>query len=135
MHDEPYRLTADHVRAINRAESEAQGTDFVVLNNAYVEGACARPLNLWHYEGERDLVSLAVSLLFAVAQNHAFLDGNKRPGFYAAVAFLQANRVAVPTLDTVQLAEMMISVIEHAIPVQQFEDVFRADLESIDRPM
>lgn len=131
MHDEPYWVTGNDVRAINRAEVEFDGQAYVVLNDGYVDAACARPVNLWHYNGERDPITLAVSLLFAVAESHAFKDGNKRTGFYAAVIFLQANGYVVPTLDVTYLAEMIISVIEGEMPQDRFEAVFRADIERI----
>ena len=129
MPAEPFWLTADHVRAINRAEIEASGAEYSVVNDAYIEGACARPRNQWHYEGERDLVTLAVTLLFAVAQSHAFLDGNKRTGFYAAVVFLQANGISVPNLDAVELAEIIVSVIEKKATAKEFEAALRAELD------
>ena len=78
-------------------------------------------------------MSLATTLLFAVAQSHAFQDGNKRTGFYAAVAFLELNGVAVPTLDTVEFAEMIVAVIERRLPQAEFERAFRADLEPLTR--
>lgn len=93
-----------------------------------MDGACARPRFRWHYEGELDLVALATTLLFAVAQSHAFKDGNKRTGFYAAVAFLELNGVAVPILDTVEFADRIVDVIERRLSQADFEAALRADL-------
>jgi len=37
------------------------------------------------------LVEKAAALSFSLLQNHPFVDGNKRIGFAAAIAFLRAN--------------------------------------------
>lgn len=49
-----------------------------------------RPLNLFAY-GKPSLFDLAASYAFGIVKNHPFLDGNKRTGFIAAIAFLELN--------------------------------------------
>ncbi len=41
--------------------------------------------------GERDVVRLATTLLYGVAKNHAFEQGNKRTATVAALVFLEVN--------------------------------------------
>lgn len=60
-----------------------------ILKPNELESACARPQNLWHYEDERNVVALAVSLLAGVIQNHPFEQGNKRVALIGARNFLQ----------------------------------------------
>ena len=55
-----------------------------------LDSALARPLNLAAY-GEPDLAALAASYAFGLAQNHPFVDGNKRVGFVLGVLFLEIN--------------------------------------------
>ena len=55
-----------------------------------LESALARPLNLAAY-GEPDAAELAASYGFGLAQNHAFVDGNKRAAFLAVGLFLMLN--------------------------------------------
>ena len=43
------------------------------------------------YEGEEDVVVLAVALLAGIAQNHPFAQGNKRVALVGARNFLQIN--------------------------------------------
>ena len=57
-----------------------------------LESALARPKNRWHY-GETDLAVLAAAYAFGLAQNHPFVDGNKRAAFHALVVFLRMNDV------------------------------------------
>ena len=55
-----------------------------------LDSALARPLNLLAY-GEPDLADLAAAYGAGLAQNHAFVDGNKRAAFLAVGLFLLAN--------------------------------------------
>jgi len=55
-----------------------------------LDSALARPLNLVAY-GDPDLAELAASYAFGLAQNHPFVDGNKRASFLAAGLFLGLN--------------------------------------------
>lgn len=58
---------------------------------ALLDSALARPLNAFHYAGERDIAALAASYAFGLAKNHAFVDGNKRAAFLAVGLFLGSN--------------------------------------------
>ncbi|CAA7626964.1 type II toxin-antitoxin system death-on-curing family toxin [Magnetospirillum sp. UT-4] len=57
-----------------------------------VEGALARPRNLVAYEGP-DVTTERLAVLYGIglAKAHGFVDGNKRIGFAAMVAFLKAH--------------------------------------------
>ena len=55
-----------------------------------------------------DLFEMAPAMLFALVQNHAFVDGNKRVGTAAALTFLALNEIQVcqdePAFSTLVLA-------------------------------
>jgi death-on-curing protein len=55
-----------------------------------LDAALARPLDLAAY-GEPDLAALAASYAFGLAQNHPFVDGNKRAAFLSVGLFLGLN--------------------------------------------
>lgn len=55
-----------------------------------VESAVCRPQNKALYEGA-DLLSQAAALLFGLAKNHGFADGNKRIALAATNVFLLIN--------------------------------------------
>jgi death-on-curing protein len=55
-----------------------------------LESALARPENRFAY-GKPTIFDLAAAYAFGLVKNHAFVDGNKRIGFAAAVVFLEAN--------------------------------------------
>ena len=58
-----------------------------------LESAVHRPINRFNYQGKDgiDLAALAASYAFGLAQNHAFIDGNKRMVLLACGVFLQRN--------------------------------------------
>jgi death-on-curing protein len=56
-----------------------------------LDSALARPLNRFAYEDERDFCRLAASYAKGIAQNHPFVDGNKRAALLAAGVFLMLN--------------------------------------------
>jgi len=52
---------------------------------------------------------MAAAYLFHRVQNHAFLDGNKRVGLVAALAFLGLNDVSIEA-DPDELSELVLGV-------------------------
>lgn len=67
------------------------GEPFGLRDRALLESACAKPEQHWYYDQQDDVAVLAATLLFGVAQNHPFVQGNKRTGFEAALIFLRIN--------------------------------------------
>ncbi|MFQ6114273.1 MAG: type II toxin-antitoxin system death-on-curing family toxin [bacterium] len=55
-----------------------------------IESALARPRNKWAY-GEEDIAELAAAYGYGLAQNHGYVDGNKRIAFMAMFVFLYQN--------------------------------------------
>jgi death on curing protein len=72
-----------------------------------------------HY-GEEHIVVLAVRLLAAIAQAHAFEQGNKRTAFAAARLFLRANGYDTAFGDTISWANEVISLVEHRSTEEEF---------------
>jgi death-on-curing protein len=57
------------------------------------------------------LYELAACYCVGIAKNHAFVDGNKRTGYQAAVVFLELNGwLATPS--ELEIVEMMVRVAE-----------------------
>jgi death on curing protein len=121
---EPIWITRDQVIEIDRLVVEASKEPFSILDNGLLESAIARPQAHYSY-GEEDPVFLAVKLLFGIARNHAFQQGNKRTGFLAALAFLHFNGFAYEGPDSETFAEVIIEVIERKTTEDEFFSVFR----------
>ena len=78
------------VLAIHDAQIAEHGGLDDVRDIALLESALLRPHNLAAYE-KPDLADLAACYAFAMARNHAFLDGNKRTSAVVTRLFLQLN--------------------------------------------
>ncbi len=68
-----------------------------------VESALARPLNLAAY-GNPDVADLAAAYAYGLANNHGFIDGNKRTAWVVARLFLADNgqRLEFDPLDAIR---------------------------------
>lgn len=74
-----------------------------------LDSALARPQNLLAY-GEPDVADLAAAYGYGLAQNHPFVDGNKRAAFLAVGLFLAINGQRLQ----VSQAEATLTVLELA---------------------
>ena len=67
-----------------------------IRDQGLLESAVARPMQSF---GDEllfpTLASMAAALTVGIIQNHPFLDGNKRTGIAAGMAFLRANEYAL----------------------------------------
>ena len=89
--DEPRWLTRDQVEAIHLSQVREHGGSHGLRDPGLLESAVARPRNVWHYDPEADVITLAGALAFALIRNHPFVDGNKRVGLMSAYTFLLLN--------------------------------------------
>lgn len=112
MPNEPRWLTLEELIAFNVIAVEDTGETHFLRDEGLLSMACHNPQNLFYYDGEDDLIVLAVRLMLAIARNHAFEQGNKRTGFIALRAFLEANGYRYIGPDSIELAEEIIAMIE-----------------------
>lgn len=132
MPNEPLWLPLDEVVAINRDAVERTGEPFGLISPDLLASALAKPQGRYHYGGERDVWRLAVTLLFAIARNHPFRQGNKRTGFVAAVIFLAVNGYRLNADDGDVLGEMVNQVLAGTLSEGQFEALLRPFVRSMD---
>ena len=78
----------------------------------------ARPLHLFHY-GNPSVVEMAAAYAVGIAKNQAFIDGNKRTAFVAAVVFLSRNGLRL-TAPEAEATVAMLGVAEGSITAAQF---------------
>jgi death on curing protein len=88
-------------------------------DEALLDSALGRALNLWHHDRSVDLASLAAAYGFGIARNHAFVDGNKRTAFLAIGLFLSINgrRLRADQVDAINTIVGLASgtLDEHAL--------------------
>ena len=80
-------LTVAEVLAIHHRQIEAYGGIHGVRDQGALESAVFRPQNGYY----NNLAEEAAALMESLANNHAFLDGNKRVAFDATHTFLLVN--------------------------------------------
>jgi death-on-curing protein len=88
-----------------------------------LDSAVNRPRNHFEYDGEADVLRLAVILMFAICRNHPFRQGNKRTGFVAAVNFLFINGYELNIPDSERLADWIVDVICGRMSEDEFTEI------------
>lgn len=98
------RLAIDeaHFRQIRE-----HGGAYGLRDEAALESALARPPQRWRYAPDSRLADLAADYGFGLVRNHAYVDGNKRIGLVAIVAFLDLNGAELTASDADALAGIM----------------------------
>ena len=91
MDDEPLWLNFEDVAAIHGQQLTCFGGFAGFKDENLVHSALAVPRNTYHYDGQDDILALAIDLCMAIARNHGFNDGNKRTGAVALIEFLAIN--------------------------------------------
>ncbi|HEV2651305.1 MAG TPA: type II toxin-antitoxin system death-on-curing family toxin [Rhizomicrobium sp.] len=106
---EPVWVRRDVLELLHSESIATHGGADGMRDEGLFESALSRPQNLFAYEGTTDVARLAASYAFGLAKNHAFVDGNKRVAFIAAVLFLRLNGHRL-TADPAQATLAMLSV-------------------------
>lgn len=113
-----------HDESIDRVGGTPGARDMALL-----ESALHRPMMMALYEDEMDLSRLAAGLGFSLAQNHPFLDGNKRAAFLCTKAFLAKNNAAIDT-DVAEAVDMFVGLASHRYSEQDLEVWLRSYLDA-----
>jgi len=88
---EPRWLALVHVLAIHSDQIKTHGGSAGLRDRGLLESALERPKNQFHHGSDPELASLAAAYGFGLANNHPFVDGNKRVAFQAMYLFLGLN--------------------------------------------
>ena len=108
----PRFLYKHTVLDIHDAQIAEHGGAPGVPDEGLLESALAQPMarfggNYLH----DDLLAMAAAYVFHLANNHAFVDGNKRTWLAAALVFLDANGYEVADEGS-ELADMVLEMVE-----------------------
>jgi death on curing protein len=87
---EPTWIDLSVVLAVHDEQLAEHGGATGLRDLRLLESALARPRNVYAYESAAR-AALAASYAFGIANNHPFLDGNKRTSFVVAELFLAVN--------------------------------------------
>lgn len=90
----------------------------------------ARPQNAAHYAGA-DLAEQAASLLWGIAENQPFLDGNKRTALVVTLTFLELNGYVVDLSEDERVD--LVTEVAAGLEVREVADRLRARLRRLDQ--
>ena len=88
---EPLWITYEQAIAIHSRQLRRFGGAPGLRDEGMLRSALERPINKWRYE-QSDMAELAAAYAFGLANNHAFVDGNKRIAFMAHDGFSAQER-------------------------------------------
>lgn len=117
-------LDHDMVNTFHRESLTLFGGKDGLRDAGLLESALARPQNLALYEPESNVFRLAASYCHGIVKNHPFVDGNKRTGTLAAVAFLALNDIDV-TFDEPEIVVMVIGLASSEVTETEFANWLR----------
>lgn len=92
MSPAPRFLSVDDIRTLHAIAIEDQGGDASLRDRALLESAVATPAQ--QFQGQylhETIPAMAAAYAFHICKNHPFVDGNKRAGTAAMIAFLSDN--------------------------------------------
>ena len=107
----PRFLSVEDVLALHAMSLERFGGDTGIRDLGLVESAIAQPQasyeGQWLHDG---LAEMAAAYLYSLVSNHAFVDGNKRIGVFAALQFLELNGYPIGGEYTRELTMLTLGV-------------------------
>jgi death on curing protein len=112
------------VEAFHRESLAQFGGGDGLRDAGLLASALARPQNVLAYEPDADVFRLAASYCHGIVKNHPFIDGNKRTGALAAIAFLALNGVEV-AFDEPDIVVMVIGLAASEVSEEQLADWLR----------
>ncbi|HET7710856.1 MAG TPA: type II toxin-antitoxin system death-on-curing family toxin [Thermoanaerobaculia bacterium] len=108
----PTFLTLDEVLAIHESRIRKYGGSSGVRDLGLLESAIGTPeATFGGVFLHETLFAMAAAYLFHIAQNHPFVDGNKRTALACALAFLRLNGVRIVSPED-DLYDLVIGVAE-----------------------
>jgi death-on-curing protein len=122
---EPKFLKIGKIRQIHESVIREYGGSLGIRDIGLLESAIAMPRA--SFGGQflhEDLYAMAAAYLFHLVQNHPFIDGNKRVGGAAALAFLDLNGVEV-IADEDEFADLVLAVAQSQADKEQIAAFLR----------
>ena len=107
---DPVFLSIDQVLELHKHQIERYGGSEGVRDLGLLESAVAAPQasfgGTWLHDS---IEEMAAAYLYHLAQNHPFVDGNKRIAAVSMIVFLRLNDLT-PTFSADELVELTLSV-------------------------
>ena len=121
-------LSRGLILAIHDVQLAEHGGPTGLIDPGLLDSALARPLNRAGY-GQPDYAELAAVYALAIAQNHPFVDGNKRTAFVALELFLRLNGCRLVVRDA-EAVVAMLAMAAGELPDNEFTAWVRLHTEA-----
>ena len=108
--EEPLFLTRAQIDRLHEKGLKKFGGSSGIRDEGLIQSALGSAQNAYYYGGG-DLFDIAAAYAFHLAQSQAFVDGNKRTGMGAALAFLEVNGMRIQATNDA-LYDAMIDIAE-----------------------
>jgi death-on-curing protein len=118
----PVFLSFAQVEELQRESLVQYGGTDGIRDGGQIESALGAAENAFWYTG--DLFRTAATYAYGIAENQAFLDGNKRTGILAAVVFLKFNGYTCP-VNTHVLYDAMIQIAKKNLTKGKFGELLK----------
>jgi death on curing protein len=92
--EEPVWIIKAVVLALHEEQLAEHGGQTGIRDDALLESALNRPQNQ-HAYGDPDIFDLAAAYAYGIANNHPFVDGNKRTSLVTSETFLLQSDIEV----------------------------------------
>ncbi|HEY1219500.1 MAG: type II toxin-antitoxin system death-on-curing family toxin [Bryobacteraceae bacterium] len=123
---EPEFLSLDEVLEIHEQQIDRYGGTQGLRDADGLESAVATPQATFGGEFlHTSIPAMAAAYLFHLSQNHPFLDGNKRAGANAAIAFLLMNGWE-PDFGEEELVDLVLAVASGRLAKAELTRIFEA---------
>lgn len=121
-------LSRELILAIHDEQLAEHGGSMGLRDAGLLDSALARPVNRAAY-GEPDLAELAAVYALGIAQNHPFIDGNKRTAYVAMELFLRLNGSRFTASDA-EAVVMFLAMAAGELPDAEFTAWVRMNAQS-----
>ena len=119
---EPIFVSLEQVLQLHEMSLRKHGGLNGIRDKATLMAAVAQPQHTFYYGG--DLFDVAAAYAYHIAQSQAFLDGNKRTGIAAALAFLAINGRDI-RFDSDPIYDAMIAIAERQMEKPELAAILR----------
>jgi len=122
-------LSVDDVLLLHADTINVDGGSHGVRDHGLLDAAVAMPRQ--QFSGaflHEDLAAMAAAYFFHIAQNHPFIDGNKRAAVMSALAFLQANNVEL-SMAPQELEAMTLKVAAGELSKEKLTQWMRSQVD------
>ena len=128
---DPTFLTLDEVLALHQDQIRRYGGTPGIRDQGLLSSALGTVTATFGGEFlHPNLNEMAAAYLFHIAQNHPFLDGNKRVGLAAALIFLWMNDLEVEA-NGADLTELVLGVAEGRVSKSEVAVFFQSHTRSV----